>query len=396
MTDRQYIELHLTDDVRRLALGNIPPGVDIKWCLQQIEGQQIAQRKLPSWARIRELWYPPRLPLEQCSGEAAALYKQRVVEQLLPNGSDRQSFADLSGGMGVDCSFLAPLFDRSQYYERQEELCRLALHNFPLLGLKDVEVINDDTVLSQEWRSHHYSLIFLDPARRSDAGRKTVALADCSPDVVALQAELFAHAPFIMLKLSPMLDISMALRQLHHVSQVHVVSVRGECKELLLILRQGSRPEGVSIHCVNLDTDDPPVESQASEVSTTLVEYTDNVSTYLYEPNASLLKGGVHDVVAARNNLLKLGNHSNLYTSSACVAHYPGRVFRVEAWSRFGKRELRDLLGTEQQANITVRNFPASVAELRKRLRLREGGELYLFATTLTDGTHILIKCRKV
>ena len=394
MTNEEYISAHQSDDVRRLALASVPEGVDARWCLQQIEGRQLARRKLPLWAQTEGVYYPPHLSMEQCSSEITALYKRRVVEHLLPAVADRQSIADLTGGFGVDFSYLAPFFAKAYYFEQQPELCHIAKHNFPLLGLTGAEVINADTADVAVWARRHYTLLYIDPARRDGVGRKTVAIEDCVPDVTTIQEDLLANSRLVMLKLSPMLDISMALRRLRHVSEIHVVSVKGECRELLLVLSLCGGPQQIT--CTNLQTANATICCIAQEAWLTHAECTDEIGDFIYEPNASLLKAGVQDFVALRYGLLKLHRDSNLFTGSTLCPSFPGRIFRVTAVSRFAKHNLRQLLADVQQANLTVRNFPATVAELRKRLKLREGGDTYLFATTSANGSHILIRCHKV
>ena len=382
----------------------MPEGVDGPWCLQQIEGRQLAVGKLPKWAANDDLWFPARLSIEQCSSEATALYKRQIIERLLPNSADRQSMIDFTGGMGVDFSFIAPLFLDAVYVEKQKSLCDIARHNLPLLGLPNAKIVNTECSmtphllprggentppLGEVWRG----LAFLDPARRDNAGRKMVALEDCTPDVVAMQDWLLENAHIVMVKLSPMLDISMLLRKLTHVKEIHVVSVKGECKELLVVLSKDI--EGRKLFCVNLESDDPAITRSLDEKTTRLPELADEMGAFLYEPNASVLKAGVQDSVGQQLGLRKLHPNSNLFTGDEWTTDFPGRSFAVEGTSGFGKRELRTFLQGITQANITVRNFPASTAELRKKLDLKEGGETYLFATTMKDGQHRLVRCRK-
>ena len=393
MTNEEFILQHRDDDVRRLALKKGPEGVDMPWCLQQIEGWQLAGRKLPRWAAAGAgLWFPPRLSMEQCSSEQTALYKRDLCLRLLTEG-ERHRMADLTGGFGIDFSYMAPCFGQAVYVERQEQLCDIARHNLPLLGLHHAEVVNGDC----ELLSLQADLFFMDPARRDGAGRKTVAIEDCTPNVVEMQDALLSRTRFLVIKLSPMLDIAQALRVLHHVSEVHVISVRGECKELLFVLSAGYEGE-VCYHCVNLDTDDAYLLCDNGERGCAPIlakaELRD-LQGWLFEPNASVLKAGCQDMLCQMYNLEKLHPNSNLFLSQVAVEHFPGRQFRIEAIGDFSKRGLKELLSGIVQANLTVRNFPASVAELRKRLKLREGGDLYFFATTLRDGSHALIRCRK-
>ncbi len=418
-TNEEYILQHRNDDVRQLALKKGPEGVDVPWCLQQIEGWQLARKKLPRWASAEGLlWFPPRLSMEQCSSELTALYKQQLVERLLPR-EQRGSMADLTGGFGIDFSYIAPLFAHSTYVERQSVLCDIARHNLPLLGLPEAEVVEGDCV---QQMSHTGSalplqtdLLFMDPARRDTAGRKTVALEDCTPNVVEMQTLLLSRARFLILKLSPMLDISLALRALRGVVEVHVVSVKGECKELLLVLRgeQGGaesacvegtvasceqNPEGITYHCVNLDASDAPLcctQAERSVAPVIMQAEALSPSCYLFEPNASVLKVGCQDLLCQRYGVAKLHPCSNLFVGPHPVDGFPGRQFSIVAVSDFGKKGLKRLLADVQQANLTTRNFPTSVADLRKKLKLREGGDTYLFATTLSDGSHALIRCVK-
>ncbi|MBP5514870.1 MAG: hypothetical protein J6Y04_08875 [Bacteroidaceae bacterium] len=414
MTNEEFIRLHREEDVRRLALTRAPEGVDLKWCLQQIEGWQIARRKLPSWAATEGLWYPARLSMEQCSSEETARYKRGIVERLIPEG--RTSMVDLTGGLGVDFSQLAPLFREATYVEVQPQLIELAQHNFPLLGIEDATCTDHSSFLLRcstkaslraERFTLHSSLFFIDPARRDGVGRKTVSIQDCTPNLLEMQDELLANSQWVMVKLSPMLDITQALRELHGVKEVHVVSVQGECKELLMVMKAGE--EGpVTMHCVNLGTDDDEVTitHPDSNLCSSTIEpkvllnkasgsNESNLRPFLYEPNASILKAGVCDALTRKYPIAKLHARSNLFVSEQFIPHFPGRRFRIKGVSDFGKRNLKALIGDLEKANLTVRNFPTSVEKLRRQLHLAEGGETYLFATTLSDGQHALIRCEK-
>ena len=396
MTNEEYIQIHRCEDTRVLALQQVPEGVNIKFCLQQIEGWQVARRKLPSWAARDELLYPSRLAMEQCSSEATALYKREIVERLLPDADSRRKMADLTGGLGVDFSFLAPCFASALYVEQQEQLCAAAQHNFPLLGLFQAQIVHATIDADSPFLKQHFSFVFLDPARRDEMGKKTVFIADCSPNIQQLHDALLCAAPVVMVKLSPMLDIAAAMRDLPCVSEVHVVSVGSECKELLLIL---SHSENCRVYCVNLDSEDPVFSINLEGVrNLKKPHFIDTLPSdaFLYEPNASILKAGVQDALCFRFPLEgKLHPHSHLYVSRHRVADFPGRVFRIMGWSRFDKQGLKSLLHDVRQANLTLRNFPSTSDALRRRLRLHGGGNVYLFATTLSDGSHVLIRCAK-
>ena len=388
----RFIEENLRADVRSLALqAKKYPQVDMAMAVVQIAGKQIAEAKVPTWYRTEGLLYPKHLSMEQCSSEATAIYKAGLVEG--------ETFADLTGGFGIDCSFLSRKFKKADYVERQAELCELAKHNFPLLGL-DIDVHNEDGVEYLK-QMQPVDCLFLDPARRDGHGGKTVAISDCEPDVSALEELLVEKATKVMVKLSPMLDLSLALKDLKHVSEVHIVSTDNECKELLLVLQKEPASSEVSIHCINslgalngYRIYQEYTFTQEQE-RTSDCPLTSEVNAYIYEPNASILKAGAYRSLTQAYPVQKLHVSSHLYTSEHFIEDFPGRRFRVEGVSGFGKKELKTFLQGMEKANLTIRNFPSSVAELRKRLKLKEGGDYYLFATTLADENKVIIKCKK-
>lgn len=384
-----FIEEHARADVRSLALqAKKYPGVDMAMAVVQISGRQISEAKIPSWYQVEGLLYPKHLSMEQCSSEATALYKAGLVEG--------ETFADLTGGFGIDCSFLSRKFKQADYVERQAELCELAGHNFPLLGL-NIGVHNEDGVDYLK-RMQPVDCLYLDPARRDGHGGKTVAISDCEPDVSALEELLVEKAKTVMVKLSPMLDLSLALKSLKHVQEVHIVSVNNECKELLLLLRKDAVSSEIQIHCEQIvnSCEHQHYAFTLSEEHTSECPLAESVGAYLYEPNASILKAGAYRSLTQAYPVEKLHTSSHLYTSAHFIEDFPGRRFKVEKVSGFGKKELKEFMQGMEKANLTIRNFPSSVAELRKRLKLKEGGEDYLFATTLADESKVLVKCRKV
>ena len=384
----RFIEENVRADVRSLALqAKKYPQVDMAMAVVQIAGRQIAEAKVPSWYHTEGLLYPKHLSMEQCSSEATAIYKAGLVEG--------DSFADLTGGFGIDCSFLSRKFKQADYVERQTELCELAKHNFPLLGLS-IGVHNEDGVEYLK-QMQPVDCLFLDPARRDGHGGKTVAIADCEPDVSALEDLLVEKAKKVMVKLSPMLDLSLALKHLKYVREVHIVSVNNECKELLLILQKESASSDITIHCEHIlnASDHQSFSFTQEQERTSDCPLATEVGAYLYEPNASILKAGAYRSLTQTYACKKLHASSHLYTSEQFIEDFPGRRFHVEAVSGFGKKELKEFLQGMEKANLTIRNFPSSVADLRKRLKLKEGGEDYLFATTLADESKVMIKCRK-
>lgn len=383
---KDFIREHANADVRQLALqATRYPMVDMRVAATQIEGRRLALAKLPTWARTDDIVYPVRLSMEQCSSEQTARYKASLV------GGER--FADLTGGFGIDCSYMADRFSATTYIERNEELCRIARHNFALLG-KDIRVIHADSEEALATLTQH-DWIFVDPARRDTAGRKVAALSDCEPDVCRLEKVLLEKAKRVMIKCSPMLDIAQALRELHSVSEVHVVSVNNECKELLFILESPAPSEPI-VHAVNFSNGDTQTFTyRAAEEATAQCTYTDTVRRYLYEPNSSLMKAGCFRLPATRWDLEKLHRNSHLYTSDILHCNFPGRVFEVKSTDGFSKNELKRLTAEMKNANIAVRNFPERPEVLRKRLKLADGGDNYLFATTLADDRHVIIRCTK-
>jgi len=506
-----FIRQHQDDDVRQLAfLGSKYPEVDMPFALDQIRGRKMARVKLPRWASIDGIIYPPHISMEQCSSEQTALYKAELAARLLglspsssENGEEKEKesenasnlhlseicefagkgavdsefakneatckkqqilteskeivneikegpregdfseeigFVDLTGGFGVDFSYIASrLGVKSMYVERQAHLCEAAKENFGRLGLKNAIVKNGDGIevlhsflpkkkdaasaddslgiiygqpLSLPKTNLGLKLIFIDPARRDDAGNKVVSLKDCTPDVTLLQEEMLSKADYVIIKLSPMLDWHRAVSELNCVKEVHIISVNNECKELLLVLSarnmdemEASSADGAAgevkhagnlrIYCVNdaqsFVCDELDMESSSVKIAPPVLEE----MQYLYEPNASLMKAGCFSVLSERYGARMLSKNSHLFVSREPIAVFPGRSFRIIAVSSFNKKELKRHLSGITKANIATRNFPLSVAELRKRLKLKDGGEIYIFATTLSDESHVLVITEK-
>ena len=501
-----FIRQHQDDDVRQLAfLGSKYPEVDMPFALDQIRGRKMARVKLPRWASIDGIIYPPHISMEQCSSEQTALYKAELAARLLglspsssENGEEKEKesenasnlhlseicefagkgavdsefakneatcekqqilteskenvneikeephegdfseetgFVDLTGGFGVDFSYIASrLGVKSMYVERQAHLCEAAKENFGRLGLKNAIVKNGDGIevlhsfaskkddaasdslgiTEEQSRSLlktnlGLKLIFIDPARRDDAGNKVVSLKDCTPDVTLLQEEMLSKADYVIIKLSPMLDWHRTISELSHVREVHIISVNNECKELLLVLSarnmggmEASSADGevkhagnLRIYCVNDAQSFVCEESDMEASSVKIAPSTLEEMQYLYEPNASLMKAGCFGVLSGRYDARMLSKNSHLFVSREPIAAFPGRSFRIIAVSSFNKKELKRHLSGITKANIATRNFPLSVAELRKRLKLKDGGETYIFATTLSDESHVLVITEK-
>ena len=378
-----FIQQHRTDDVRRLALqGGRHPEVDIHYALEQIAGWQKARTKLPSWAARDGIIYPPHLSMEQCSSEATAKYKARMAGKGL-------RFVDLTAGFGVDAAFIAEGFQQVVTIEQQEKLCAITSENYRLLGLSQVEVRCGDGV-DYLHAMEHADLIYIDPARRDEHGGRTYDIADCTPNVLELREELLAKADRAMIKLSPMLDWRKAVEDLGKVSEVHIVSVDNECKELLLVLSELSKP--LQVFCVN---DGQTFSFRPASTQSLSLPSLPSSFFFLYVPNASIMKAGCFEELAERFQIAPLDRNSHLFVSDSEVSGFPGRCFKIEKMTSLNKRELKEALADIRQANIAVRNFPLSVAELRKRLKLQDGGDTYIFATTVADKGHQLLICHK-
>lgn len=388
---RAYIQAHRRDDVRRLALSpGAATGVDVPAALQQIEGWQRLRLKVPALAAVPDLLYPPAQALEQCSSQEAAEYKATLV------GAARGAMADLTGGLGVDFLFMAPLFARAAYVEQQAELCAIARHNFARLGLGHARVVQGDG-LALLPNLGPLDLIYIDPSRRTDAGRRVALIEDCRPNVALCAPTLLARAPRVLVKLSPMLDVQAVLRALPRVEALHVVGVEGEVKELLAVLSREAEGEA-QIRAVNLRAGagvDEDFSFTLSQEQAAPPPPAAEPQAFLYVPSAPLMKSGAFKLLAARYGLSGFHGNSRLYTAATRIDGFPGRRFAIDAVCGFGKRELRRALAGLERANVAVRNFPEPAERLRRRLGLTDGGSDFLFATTLASGRHVLIRCHK-
>ncbi|MBQ8127304.1 MAG: SAM-dependent methyltransferase [Prevotella sp.] len=394
---REFVRQHADDDVSMLALrGSKDSDVNLTLALRQIRGRQQARRKLPSWAALDAIVYPPHLNMEQCSSEPTARYKADLCRRLLADAPSPTSLLDLTGGFGVDFAFMQQAFDEATYVERDAQLCAVASQNFTTLGLRRVSCVAADAAdYLARTDDRRRSLIYLDPARRDDHGARTYGIADCTPDVLQLMPQLTARADRLMLKLSPMLDWRKAVSDLGpvRVAEVHIVSLQNECKELLVVLSPNI--DETAVFCINDGQIFQLTVAEASLSATVAKAPAVGPGSYLCEPNASLMKCGCFGAIARRYALTQLGRDSHLFVSPAPVADFPGRQFVVDAVSTMNRRELRQALDGLTRANIATRNFPLTVAELRRRLKLADGGDVYLFATTLADAAHVLIRCHK-
>ena len=376
-----FIRRHAADDVRKLALqGTKDAEIDLPMALQQIAGRQTALKKLPSWAAAEGVIYPPHLNMEQCSSEQTARYKA----QLAGSGD---TYVDLTGGLGVDFYWMSQGFTNRYYVEQNAELCELVELNFCTLR-HACSVYCCDTATYLPTISHA-DVIFLDPARRNEHGGRTYDIRDCTPNVLELLPLLMSKADKVILKLSPMLDWRKAVDDLQHVTEVHIVSVDNECKELLLVLQSAASP--LRLVCVNnsqiFDASQPAPDSSSMLQGDEL---------FLYEPNASIMKAGCFETLERHYPVRQVSRNSHIFLSPVEIDNFPGRRFQICAISSINKQALKEALKGISRANITIRNFPMSVDQLRKKLHLKDGGDTYIFATTKADGAHCLYICRKI
>ena len=394
----QFIREHRTDDVRKLALGSRPEGVDMQYALTQISGWQAARTKLPLWADTDGIVYPKHLSLEQCTSQYIAQYKASRVENLIGKNF---KMADLTGGFGVDCFFISRNAARTCYNEMSAELSGIVAENFKTLGRQDIEVSCSDAAeyLSNQ-KDDSFDLIYLDPARRGNAGQKLISISDCQPDAVALQNDLLRVSRYVMLKLSPMLDISRALTEMHHVSRVFVIGLEGECKEITLLIQRDYNGEPV-IEAVDINSKGEP----ETAVSSTKIQDTTlplpiaspeqlQPGTFICEPSAPYMKSALFRTIAAQTGTALLHPDTHLFWSKEKPEQFPGRTFKLEGIIPFDKRSIASLIKT--QANLSVRNFPESAPQLQKSLKLKDGGIRYLIASTLSDSRHVLLNLRKL
>ena len=385
-----FIREHAEADVRQLALRKTKNSeVDLMVALEQIAGRQKARTKIPSWAAREGIIYPPHLSMEQCSSEQTARYKAGVAGK-------GTLFVDLTAGFGVDTAFIAEGFKRAVFVERQEQLCQIASQNHKLLGLQQIEVVCGDGVAYLH-QMQHADLLFIDPARRDAHGGRTYGISDCEPNVLEIIDEMVEKADRVMLKLSPMLDWRKAVEDLQtgsgnpvFVNEVHIVSVDNECKELLLIVSKEEKP--LHIFCVN---NGDMFDYEAVQDRQPVICSQFSAPCFLYEPNASLMKAGCFGLMTERYPLAQLDVNSHLFVAASEIPDFPGRRFVVENVTSMNKRELKQALTGIRKANIAVRNFPLSVADLRKRLNLQDGGDVFIFATTVANQGHQLVICRK-
>ena len=385
--ESKLIEQYADSDVNTLALKlRDSDNVDSKFVLRQIAGRQIMRRKMPLWAENADLIYPPHLPLEQCSSFFTANYKKEIGQRLL---SSFDNCVDLTGGFGVDFFVMSENFSYAVYVEQNNALYDVVRHNFDILHRTNAEFIYTDGVEFIKNTDQHFNLVFIDPARRNSVGKKTVCIEDCEPDILCFQDVMIQKADVVMIKLSPMIDIADIVAKLHNVSEIHIVATANECKEVLVVLQKGyvSEPQ---IFTINNHQRFAFFPSAERDCVIDFCQESDLSGKYLFEPNAAVMKSGAFKLISKSFSVDKLHISSHLYISNHDISDFPGRRFYIETIG-----QPKDFAGIGA-ANLAVRNFPQKAELLKKKLKIKDGGNIYLFATTLSNGSKVIIRCIKV
>jgi len=385
---QEFIRTHEKDDIFAISLAaRSSDEIDYQLAIRQINGRQKIKLKVPTFYNCPHILYPVQLSLEQSSSESTALYKAAHCKG--------ETFVDLTGGFGVDCSFIARNFKHAVYVERNSELCSLASHNFEALDLKHIQVVNNDAEAYLKTMTP-VDVVFIDPARRSNTGKKVFRLSDCEPDIGHIYPLLKAKAKRVLIKLSPMLDLTQLMSELETINEIHIISVDNECKEILLII-DTALSNAPLIHTINMTGQEqqvfsfkPDDESQSTALLAT------EILQYLYEPNASVLKAGAFKTIGNEYSLKKLHTNTHLYTSDTLLPDFPGRIFNVNNVFGTSKADIKALKSVIPKANISVRNYPQSVEAFRQKTGIREGGNVYLFACKTTDERLAIIQCNRI
>ena len=401
-TEKAFIKTHLNDELTSLLLqAKRYPNLNIPDLVWQIKARQKAKTKLPEWFDNEDIIFPKMLSVEQSSSQITAKFKANLVQG--------ETLIDLTGGMGVDMAYMSKNFRKCIYIEQNAELLNVTRYNFEQLKILNTDFVNIDSLYFLEKNITNFSWIYLDPHRRDDTGNKVVSLQDCEPNILIIKNLLFSKTENILLKASPMLDINLAVIELQNVANIYVVAVENEVKEILFHLQENYQEEaqyhavdlksstGFSLYNAITDRRKPVVHEftfKKSEEKNTNIKI-GSPQAYLYEPNAAILKAGGFRIIAQHFDLQKIAPHSHLYTSTDLVENFQGRIFKIEGVCRLDKKEISTYL-SKNKANITIRNFPLSVKQIREKLKLSEGGDAYLFATTDAQNQKIVIVCRKV
>jgi len=382
---QDFIEHNLNTDINKLILKGSPfKNCNIQEIAQQIEGKQKCSKKLPLWHLTKNILFPKKINIEQTSSEITAAYKADLV--------DGNSLIDLTGGFGVDCLYFSKKIKKVIHCELNSELLQLVTHNYNQFNIENIETVLGDSLLTLKNSKQKFDWIYIDPSRRNDAKGKVFLLKDCLPNVPENLEFLFENSQKILIKNSPILDITNTIRELKFVKEIHIIAIHNEVKELLFVLEKNySGIIAIKTRNILKETTqsfdfvfDTPV----------LANYT-LPKKYIYEPNAAILKSGAFNQIATHLHIDKLHQHSHLYTSDLLLDNFPGRKFKIEQQLSYDKKKLLKLL-PDKKANITIRNFPETVAQIRKKTKIKDGGNIYLFFTMNCNNKKVILLCSKI
>lgn len=381
---KKFINTNLKQNINSLALKKNPfPDYEWSWILNQIQAKQKAEKKLPTWFANEDVIFPSTLSVEQTSSETLAKFKSQLISG--------ENLIDLTGGFGVDDFYFAKRFTKVIHCEFQEDLSAIVEHNFKVLNADTIETVFGDSISYLEKSSEKFDWIYIDPARRDDKKSKVFLLKDCTPNVVELQEFLFEKSHSILIKVAPLLDISSILNELSNVKSIYAIGLNNEVKELLIVQQKSfiDQPELIAVNISNNGT----IHQNTFSLNDSIDSQLSTPLNYLYEPFSSYLKTGTYNQVAQIFNISKLHKHSHLYTSEELI-DFPGRLFKIEQVIPYNKKDIKFLENTK--ANVTTRNFPLKVEEIRKKHKIKDGGEMYVFFTTDLNNDKIVVICKKI
>lgn len=381
---KQFISDNLKQDINILALKKNPfPDYEWSWILNQIQAKQKAEKKLPTWFANDYVIFPSTLSIEQTSSETLAQFKSALISG--------ENLIDLTGGFGVDDFYFAKRFKKVIHCEFQEDLSAIVQHNFKVLNVENIQTVSGDSISYLEKSTEKFDWIYIDPARRDDKKTKVFLLKDCTPNVVELHDLLFEKSDNILIKVAPLLDISSILNELKNVKTIYAIGLQNEVKELLIVLEKGfiAQPELIAVNISN----DGFIHQDTFSLNDAIDSQLSLPLNYLYEPFSSYLKIGVYNHLAIKFKVQKLHKHSHLYTSNELI-DFPGRCFKIEQFIPYNKKEIKFLENTK--CNITTRNFPLKVEEIRKKHKIKDGGDVYAFFTTDLNNDKMVVICKKI
>ena len=387
---REFILLHRNDDPLQLVLQQKKyPQWDMKFVAQQVEGYRMATDKIPSLAAYTDFVYPQKLNREQCSSEITATFKGTEF-------ATNKSIADITGGLGIDSIFMAKHAKSLVYIEQNEELYTIASHNFKAIHQDNITPYCGNGIDFLQSTDRYFDLLYIDPARRDDNGKKVSAFENCTPNILENMDFLLGKADKLLIKSSPMLDILLATKQLQHVEEIIILAVKNECKEVLFLCSKNSEIPNKKYTCININSNgsiDKIVFDRDHENELS-IPYTSTIHNYIYDPNVALLKGGAFKTLSQLYDIPKLHRNTHLYTSDKKITDFPGRIFKVIKNIPLSAKEIATAI-PDGKAHVVTRNYPTPSEQLQKKLKLKEGGNLFVIALTKSDNSKTIILCER-